>query len=945
MAVIKMEKSRALAALTSAALSLPGVDCVAATPAARAEGSTEYGYYQESDDRMQIQLFHVDGLVPLTERLEFSFNLDRDTYSGASPAYSLPDTMVNQPLATLPTLNSNGFADVVSAASAVSAATLAGGEGMLQTSEPYQGAFNDILTALNEADAALYGGVENIPADVLANNQQIASLSGFNAVLDSFIPPATKPVQRFQNQPLETRTQPVLGLKYYFDDTTLGISGGQSEEPDFQSNFGSINFSHEFNNKLTTVSGGYSVTSNTIFRNQSHSHTPPGLGLGHIHPADCAISTCTDYPTLDESSIFHGVNFGVSQVLGKNTLLNLAGAYTNQSGFLSNAYKMVYIRGEITPEEYLALSNTGAGANIDWNAISQLEIVGPELFRENRPDQRNLFSLSTGLNQHIPAINASLHFDYRYYHDDWKIDAHTFEFKWYQPLPFGLTVTPSVRYYSQSKADFFAPYYLAPRADGFYSSDFRLSGFGALSGGVTLAKRIGKAVKLEAGVEYYQHAGGLKLGGGSSGDYADYSYYLAHGGINIDLSGPGSLFAGDGNVLDALFGGGDEHAHHHQHHQHHSHGALPPTGVMFGHMMDKADDIMVGYMYMYNGQAGTMLHGSDAVSDAAVVANGCPGYNADDPAHAGCLVKPSSMHMGMHMLDIMYAPTDWLNLMVMPQLMDMDMTMSGDLREANFTPNSTFSEKHEDTDSSSFYAGMRHTVFDLGDTNLVALVKLFDNTQHHLHAGIGVSAPTGSVADVHTTLTTVNVPDDQGVDRFFQANIKVLQDFGMQPGSGTWDFKPTLTYTGQQDDIFWGAQFSAVKRLQDKNKSGYALGDIYQGSTWAGYRLFDWMSGTLRGVYTQQNKIKGDLYQLDTDALVNGVTDQVAHNVVSTVDYPQNSGGHYWDIGLGLQVSIPGGQFAGHTLSFEWLQPVKDYVNGYQLERNGAFSAKWSYMF
>ncbi len=938
MAVTKRDKTNALAALTSAALSLPGLGH-AATPVPQAEGSTAYGYYQESNDRMQVQVFHVDGLIPLSDRIEFSFGLDRDTYSGASPAYVLPDTMVDQPVVRKSAENGKLVADTVSGASTVSTSTLAGGDSTLQKSRTYSEAYTDVSNQLNQIFMAEYGvnSVDELPQGIKDEIQKTVGLAAFSAVL--YTPEFAKPVQRFQKQPLETRTQPVLGFKYYFDNTTLGISGGQSEEPDFQSNFGSINFSHEFNDKLTTVSGGYSVTRNAIFRNEGHSHTPPGIGLGHVHPADCNISTCTDYADLNANSIFHGINLGFSHVLGKNTLFNFNGAYTHQAGYLSNVYKSVYIQGELTPDEYQALSQLGSGAKVDWKSYSKLEILGPELFRENRPDERNLFSLTSGINQHIPMLDASLHANYRYYHDDWKIDAHTFEMEWYQPLPFGFSVTPSFRYYTQSKADFYAPYYLAPRADGHYSSDFRLAGFGALSGGITLSKQIGKAVKLNTSFEYYQRAADLKLGGSGGSDFADYSYYLVHAGVDINLSAPGSLLSGNGSVLEALFGG-DEHAHHH-HHAHHDHGALPPAGVMYGHMIPKSDDVMVGYMYMYNGQGGDMLHGSNNVADTDLIAQGCPGYlNPSDGSNLGCLVKPTSMHMGMHMLDIMYAPTDWLNLMVMPQLMDMDMTMSSDLRDAKYDMNSTYSEKHYQDDPHSFYSGMRHTVFDVGDTTLAALVKLFGDNTHHLHAGIAVSAPTGSVAEVHTKIATVSVND-----KYYEANIKVLQDYGMQAGSGTWDFKPTLTYNGQQDQLFWGGQFSVVKRLQDVNKSGYALGDLYQGSSWIGYRMFNWLSGTVRGVYTQQDRMKGDLYQLNTAALLNGVTEQVAHNMTSTVDFPQNSGGHYWDVGIGLQVSVPSGQFAGHSLNLEWIQPVQDYVNGYQLERNGAFSAKWSYMF
>ena len=40
---------------------------------------------------------------------------------------------------------------------------------------------------------------------------------------------------------------------------------------------------------------------------------------------------------------------------------------------------------------------------------------------------------------------------------------------------------PSVRYYTQSQADFYAPFYQNEQSDGLYSSDYRLSPFGALT--------------------------------------------------------------------------------------------------------------------------------------------------------------------------------------------------------------------------------------------------------------------------------------------------------------------------------------------------------------------------------------------------------------------------------------------------------------------------------
>jgi hypothetical protein len=77
---------------------------------------------------------------------------------------------------------------------------------------------------------------------------------------------------------------------------------------------------------------------------------------------------------------------------------------------------------------------------------------------------------------------------------------------------------------------------------------------------------------------------------------------------------------------------------------------------------------------------------------------------------------------------------------------------------------------------------------------------------------------------------------------------------------------------------------------------------------------------------------------------IQGETNRV-HQITATVDYPSNYGGRLVDVGLGLNVSISEGQFAGHNLSFEWLQPVSTDFNGYQLDRTGALAVSWSYSY
>ena len=294
---------------------------------------------------------------------------------------------------------------------------------------------------------------------------------------------------------------------------------------------------------------------------------------------------------------------------------------------------------------------------------------------------------------------------------------------------------------------------------------------------------------------------------------------------------------------------------------------------------------MIGYRYLYGLEEGSMLHGDRAIPDENLIRQACNGLP--------CRYRPGSMAMQMHMLDIMYAPTDWLSLMLMPQFMDMDMNLE---QLAGAPPDDSGSHVHN--------GPRHHATGGVGDTGLYALVKLLDTPRHHWQAGLGFSAPTGRVdSKVH--------------------GESQLTHYGMQLGSGTWDFRPSLTYTGQEDRWFWGAQVTGIQRMENRNASGYRLGHVLQSSTWGGYRLLDSVSATVRGVHTLQNALNGHYLG--------------PHEQSGPMDFPDNYGGQYWDIGLGLNVSL-----AGHSLGVEWLQPVEDAVNGYQMERTGSLYATWN---
>lgn len=883
---------KALQALTSAAMVLPGLLLSPVQAAEDNRVNFQFSRYQEGKrdllgvksnlEPIRADVLHGSGLFSLTDRAEFSFSYTQDIWSGATPiTTSLRAANPNRPILK----NTD------------SGVTVAGASPLINP----QLLLDRDLNPLRQE-----------------NGQQLVKDPRSVLVLSAASP--------------EVRNQANFRLGYEWDEAAIDASAGFSLENDYQSSFGNLGGRMDFNQKLTSIKFGAGYSSSNINAILDHDAAP--------------YLTKTAFASQIESrggsEILHGkrqdwtANFGLTQILSKHALVDANIGYTHSNGFMENPYKAMTVIF-VDPD----VLNDGQTSPIFGDVRALIE---------QRPNIRNQWALSTKYIQHITPLDAALHLTYKFSTDDWGINTNTFSANWVQPLPNGWTITPRIRYYSQDAASFYQPFLISQQkfssrafdnlgreiwvdtlnpeieyvrdenfnlidtegnpVDEFavnvqpkripfdseqlpenFSSDYRLAGFGSLSGGVTLSKQFARGVTLEAGFEYYTRASALKLGNGGGNSFADFDYYLANAALTLNLGAmnlPGS--------------GGREH-HHHQHDKHE--GATTfhlahnqPAGLMFGHMLDRAGDFMVGYRFMYSRMAGKMLHGSHAASDPLIVAEGCSETRL-------CRFAPTYMDMKMHMLDIMYAPTDWLNLMVMPRFMDMEMNLRE--LEGRPPPDPTV---HEHTGIAGHATGL------IGDTGIASLIKLYEASGHSVHLGLGVNAPTGK--------------SDLQLRRVFQIDGGAIH-FGMQLGSGTWDFIPSLTYTGDHNRWSWGAQVSGVKRMEKENDSGYRLGDIFQATTWGGFNLTRWLTAGVRGLYTWQDSIHGDF--------------DIFNARIGPMDFPANSGGEFWNIGLGINVSIPGGRFKGHHLGFEWLQPVHTDVNGFQLDRKGALTASWSYQF
>jgi hypothetical protein len=149
----------------------------------------------------------------------------------------------------------------------------------------------------------------------------------------------------------------------------------------------------------------------------------------------------------------------------------------------------------------------------------------------------------------------------------------------------------------------------------------------------------------------------------------------------------------------------------------------------------------------------------------------------------------------------------------------------------------------------------------------------------------------------------------------------------MQLGSGTWDVLPSATVHGRWQRLSWGAQVGGAWRPQHENRDGYALGDALEVSGWTGVALWRGFSLSTRVLFTWQDEIRGQFDRL--------------HESSSPVDFPRNYGGRFWDFGAGVSWRIPAGRFAGNRVAVEWLEPIAQDPNGFQLEREGSLALTW----
>lgn len=319
----------------------------------------------------------------------------------------------------------------------------------------------------------------------------------------------------------------------------------------------------------------------------------------------------------------------------------------------------------------------------------------------------------------------------------------------------------------------------------------------------------------------------------------------------------------------------------------------PAAGLMNEHMHE-GGEVMLGLRFERTHFGGTNQSGPDDIADPAIVA---AGYSA----------RTESMTMDMVMLDLMYAPTSNLTLMVMPHYMRHRMEMRG------IDPGAGAGGGHGGHGGHAVPYGEvhEHATDGFGDTLLSASYRLVRRAGFGAHATLGVWLPTGSVGKTNDDGTFVH--------------------YGMQPGSGTWDLEPSLTVTGRAGTIGWGGQASYRWRTEEHNESGFAFGDRARATGWVSTLLGREVGATARLEYVHEGQVLGHY---------NG-----PHAHAAPPDRQVNYGGDVVSAGAGLNWLLPVGGARNPQLSGELLVPLYQDLNGIQAPQDWRFTLALSQTF
>ena len=237
----------------------------------------------------------------------------------------------------------------------------------------------------------------------------------------------------------EIRKQNTVAAQYLHGKTTYGVGFIHSAEPDYKADTTYYSLSQDMFGDLTTITLGYRRAWDHIYRDIKQN------------------GVIINDPTFHQQADHRGYSFGVSQILTRNMLLDFNYEILTDQGYLQNPYRQIRYA-----------SSGGVGFTL-----------APQVY----PGTRTSNAASVLVKYYLPW-RAAVTGSYRFFRDTWGITGHTFEADYTLPAWKSWIFDGSVRYYTQTHADFYSDLFPYANYQNFMARDRELATFDSWTLGV-----------------------------------------------------------------------------------------------------------------------------------------------------------------------------------------------------------------------------------------------------------------------------------------------------------------------------------------------------------------------------------------------------------------------------------------------------------------------------
>jgi hypothetical protein len=254
-------------------------------------------------------------------------------------------------------------------------------------------------------------------------------------------------------------------------DYTGSIGMHISKEYDYLSLGINGNIAIDYNKKNSTLSFGLSHFQDTF---EPEGGIPKPLYSMPLTQYDDHDSTRL---TSDDDKTTTDLMVGFTQIINRRMITQFNYSYSVVDGYLTDPFKVLSV--------------------VDTGGIAQ------DYLYENRPDERLKQSVFSQAKYHFDSTIADI--SYRYMWDDWEIESHTIDSRFYIPLGDGSYLEPHLRFYQQSAAEFYQPFLNQNEALPKYASaDYRIGEMTAYTMGIKYGMKVANGNDLSFRLEYYQ---------------------------------------------------------------------------------------------------------------------------------------------------------------------------------------------------------------------------------------------------------------------------------------------------------------------------------------------------------------------------------------------------------------------------------------------------------